>query len=328
MNLVPLVLIFVACFIASLALARWLFQQLATWELLDRLMAASTPIVILILSGLFLREFVSSPFRDQNSPLLTPSIAMLYGYNLYYPPDRGPALDTMYGPVNYLAYSPAALGNNPTIAILLGELITILFYFLPVLWLHIGEHLRNTKTLRFASYVFILFCFLTLYISPLNSAAFMIHSDSIALGFCAIACAILYCKKRRTSIIGLFLSATFAVLAVWTKQITVPILFALPTYILLAQGFNYFIRYVVCIVVSSSVISALIFFFCNTQALIYNILTVPLRQPWRGYPSGLVPPWSFRGLHSLIEFAQTLMDYCLVFVVILILYTCYQLFFS
>lgn len=328
MNLIFLVLILVACFIASIALARWVFQQLATWERLDRLMAASTPVLILILGGLILREFVSSPFRDQNAPLLTPSLAILYGYNLYYSPDNGPVLDTMYGPVNYLVYLPSALGNNPTFVILLGELITVLFYFLPILWLHIREHIRDSKILRFSGYVFLLFCFLTIYIPPLNSTAFMIHADAPALGFCAIACGIIYDEQRRRRIFPLLLSATFAVLAVWTKQITIPIVFALPTYVLLAQGFKSFIRYVGCIAVAGSVISTLIFLICNPQALIYNIFTIPMRQPWVGYRTGLVPPFSFSGLLSLVEFAQTLMNYCLVFGVILILYTCYQLFFD
>ncbi|HEY9610054.1 hypothetical protein, partial [Allocoleopsis sp.] len=253
-----------------------------------------------------------------------------YGYHIYYGMDSGPVLNTMYGPVHYLSYLPAALAKSPTIAILIGELLTVLFYFLPVFWLHIGEHLHPSKinNLRFACYIFILFCVLTTYLSPLSSCAFMIHSDAPALGFCAIACAILYYRKRNNSIVSLLLSATFSVLAVWTKQTTIPILFALPTYILLANGINCFIRYLLCIGVSGLVISSLILVFSDSQALIFNMLIIPSHQPWIGLDTGLVPAWSLKGLLSLIELTQNLINYSIGFLIIIILFICYQLYFS
>ncbi len=166
MVLVFLIVIFISCFIASLALARWLFLRLATWELLDRLMAASTPVVVLILSALFLREFVSSPFRDQNSPLLTPTFALVQGYQIYYGPDSGPALGTPYGPVNSLSYLPATIASSPTIAIIIAGLMAITFYFLPIFWLHVGEYWKNSHELKIACYVFLLFVSLLSIVQP------------------------------------------------------------------------------------------------------------------------------------------------------------------
>ncbi|HEY9612519.1 hypothetical protein, partial [Allocoleopsis sp.] len=73
-----LVLLFAVCFIACMALTRGLFLRLSNWNLLDRLIAASTPLVIFILCGLILREFVSTPFRSQNASILAPTVGIIY----------------------------------------------------------------------------------------------------------------------------------------------------------------------------------------------------------------------------------------------------------
>ncbi len=328
MVLVFLIVIFISCFIASLALARWLFLRLATWELLDRLMAASTPVVVLILSALFLREFVSSPFRDQNSPLLTPTFALVQGYQIYYGPDSGPALGTPYGPVNSLSYLPATIASSPTIAIIIAGLMAITFYFLPIFWLHVGEYWKNSHELKIACYVFLLFCFFTINSSALKGPAFMIHADAPARGLSAAACAVLYYRKRKDSIASLLLSSVLAVLAVWTKQVTVPLLVALPTYILLADGLRCAVRYILCTFVSGSLISALLLILFNAKAVLFNMFTVPIHTPWIGIGSGAVKAWSLQGLVSLIFVAQNLLDRMLGLWVLVALYIGYQLLLS
>lgn len=323
-----LVVIFISCFIASLALARWLFLRLATWAPLDQLMAASTPIVLLILSGLFLREFVSSPFRDQNSPLLTPTFALVQGYQIYYGPDSGPALGTPYGPVNSLSYLPATIANSPTMAIIIAEFLAITFYFLPIFWLHVGEHWKNSHKFKIACYVFLLFCFFTINSSALKGPAFMIHADAPAMGLSAAACAVLYYRKRKDSIASLLLSSVLAVLAVWTKQVTVPLLVALPTYILLADGLRCAIRYILCLFVSGSLISTLLLILFNAKALLFNMFTVPSHTPWIGFGTGEVEAWSLKGIVSLVLVAQNLLDRTLGLWVLVALYIGYQLLLS
>lgn len=328
MVLVFLVVLFISCFIGSLAFARWLFLRLANWEPLDRLMAASAPLVILILSALFLREFVSSPFRDQNSPLLTPTFALVQGYQIYYGLDSGPALGTPYGPVNSLSYLPATIASSPTMAIIIAEFLAITFYFLPILWLHIGEYWHKSYKLKIACYIFLLFCLFTINSSALKGPAFMIHADAPAMGLSAAACAVLYYRKRKDSIASLLLSSVLAVLAVWTKQVTVPLLVALPTYILLADGFRGAVRYILCLVVSSSLISTLLLSFFNTKALLFNMFTVPSQTPWIGFGSGAVKAWSLKGIVSLVFVAQNLLDRTLELWVIIAIYIGYQLLLS
>src|SRR4051794_40991944 len=43
---------------------------------------------------------------------LAPTFALTHGYNVYYPPESGPALSTLYGPVTVLAYLPATLAST------------------------------------------------------------------------------------------------------------------------------------------------------------------------------------------------------------------------
>jgi hypothetical protein len=274
------------CLLSLLVLGAWLFQKLSQWSLLDRLIVASMPAVSFLLGVLMLNKFLilgMSPFGrwgGWNGARLAPTFALTHDYPLYSSADSGSVLNTIYGPVTALAYLPATLTSSPTAAVILASLLSPLLFFLPIFWLHVGDNWRNLQQTIVAFSAFIGFCFLALGSIPLSESAFLVHADAPALGLGASACAVLYYRKHKDRIPALFLSATFAVLAVWTKQVALPIPFALLTYVLLADGRRCFQRYALCFCVSGTLISAILIVAFNPQPLFFNILTLPSHHPW------------------------------------------------
>src|SRR3989338_1044447 len=155
---------------------------------------------------------------------------------IYHGLNDGVVLNTIYGPVAFLLYLPAALTNDPHLSMRIAVGIVMACFFLPAL-LHFwgrkkpaeDSYAPDTAT-RFLA--FFLFCSFPLVVSALRAAAFNIHVDGAALGLSALAWLPLYCfQNSRCPDPWLWFSALAAVLAVWTKQVTVPLLIALPLYI-------------------------------------------------------------------------------------------------
>ncbi|MCJ7646801.1 hypothetical protein MUO65_07900, partial [bacterium] len=293
-----------------------IFAQLLAWNLLDLFLIASTLMALLVSGGLILKNILSSPLRDWNGIRLAWTFSLLHGYQLYYPADSGPVLSLLAGPLQPLTYLPAALINSPTPALILASFISACYYFLPILCLHIGKDLTHPRELSFGVCAFACFCLFTLSSRALTYSAFAVYADAPALGYSAIACAILYYRKRKDNIIGLLLAALFSVFAVWTKQTLVPLLFALPTYILLTDGYRCFKRYILCLSVSGVVVSALFLCIFNAENLLFNMLTVPIRTPCQFSENRIV---------ALFTATYDLIKESFLFAAILIFYSVYQL---
>ena len=277
-------ILFLGCsygfFLASLVFGIWLFKRLYKWNYLDRFMAAWMPITVVIFLELSLRELLAQPSWPINAGRLTPTFALIHGYQLYYSSDTGPILSSIYGPITALSYLPSTLANSPTIAIILASLVSIFFFFIPILWLHIGKRTQSPQQLLLAIYVFIGFCFYTLNSPSLSYSAFRIHADAISLGFSAFACVVLYYRKQKDSIFPLLLSATLAILAIWSKQVALPVVVALPIYIFLADGYRCFKRYVLCIFAVGIIFLVIFASIFNPQILFFNLFTLPGSHPW------------------------------------------------
>lgn len=305
-------LILFAAFFIFLIISR----LLSTWNLLDLFVAASASTALLFSSGLILKKILSEPLWHWNAHRLAWAFSLMHGYKLYYPADSGPMLSLLAGPLQPLTYLPATLVNSPMLALIFASFISVCFYFLPVLWLHIGKNLLDPRKLLFILYAFLCFCLFT-FISPaLTYSAFAVYADAPALGFGAVSCAILCYRRHKESIPSLMLSALFSVFAVWTKQTLIPLLFALPAYVLLTDGYRCFKRYMLCLCFSAVAVSALFLWVFNAQNLLFNMVTVPSRTPWT---------FSANRIIALLTATYHLIKECFLFAVILIFYSVYQL---
>jgi|GEM_PF-634518 len=272
----------------SLLLGFWFARKYHQWQLINRLSIALTPVVLLLISSSVFNQIlirfsaISWTQKGTWSPIrLLPAFAIARHYPLYADTIREPIIGMIYGPMMAVAYLPAVLANSPAVAMAVGSLLSTTFYCLPVLWLIFCDRSNKTRHLLPTLLAFGLFVFLTVFSPVLRYVAFSIHADAPALGLSATACVILCCRKRPDNLVALFLSAICAILAIWTKQVTVPILVALPLYLLLTEGRRCFQQYLFCLGLSGCLISALILMSFEPQSLFFNMFAIPGHHPWR-----------------------------------------------
>ena len=168
-----------------------------------------------------------------------------------------------------------------TVAVLFASFLSALFFFAPILWLHLGRaDEANARQSLFRWFTFLCFCLYVFSFRALSYSAMTIHADAPALGLSATACALLY-FKRQPATKHLFLSAVLAVLAVWTKQVAFPLLIALPLYLWITAGFKCAVRYVAYLLITGLSFSALFVALFGYEHLVFNMFTIPGEYPWR-----------------------------------------------
>lgn len=261
-----------------------LFKHSYKWEFLDRFTFPSILVAVFALGTAFFNKVLSGLFFIWNTQRLTPTFALVKGYPLYSGQHNGPIQAMHYAPISALVYLPSTLAKSPTMALLSAQIIALIFYSLPIVWLYFGDRDkgRNTPSQAFAIYWLVLFGFFSLGLPSLNYSSSAVHADAPALGLSALACGFLYYIKDPRRRLPLVLSAIFAVLAVWTKQSAVPILLALPTYVFLAYGRKYFLRYLFYLTIFSTLLLIAFCHIFNGKDMLFNMFTILKRYPIYG----------------------------------------------
>lgn len=295
----PFIVFFTLFLTAAFVCSAWIFRRTAQLDRIDRWAFAMLPPAFLCLGALVTHKILTSIYYNLNWIRLQKSFVVAHGFPLYYGPDAGPAVNTIYPPVSILSYLPAAFFPSPMASMRIAECISISFFFLPVLWMHLGAKTPRPRPPLFALLAFLCFALLPFMVSSLRSAAFYVHVDAPTLGLAAMACAVLICARNKESFLTLGLSAVFAVLAVWSKQVAVPILAALPLYLFLAYGPRAAGRYLACLLGAGIAISGVFIAAYGYEELFFNIVTIPSRHGFRG-KEGL-PPLAYASYKLLKE---------------------------
>ena len=215
----------------------WLATRLSHWLPFERVMAAALPSLVLITLFQSFCSFSALFFEPAcawSGNRLTPAFAITHGLGLYHGPSSGPVTGMIYGPLMALIYLPATLASTPSGALFLGGIVSVVIFFVPILWLHIGRHRRDPKSLIVATTGFVCFVLLSLESLPLRSG-FAIHADAPAVGLAGASCAVLYVGRSRPTF-ALSLSATLIVMASWTKQPAAFLIAGTAFFVLLADG--------------------------------------------------------------------------------------------
>jgi hypothetical protein len=249
--------------------------------ILTVILVVATLVFALLAMNVLFGDIQDEYFRGWNAARLIPAFNLARGLPVYSGPENGPVNGMIYGPMMAIAYLPAAFARSPISAILLGQLLSVIFFFLPVFYLCLYPREKGLRYFLFAAYPFFCFCVFSFIFPPLRYVAFRIHADAPALGFSALACAFLWQRKYKDNILSLPLSALFAVLAVWTKQSAFPILLALPAYLFIKDGFRCLKRYVLCLGFSGAAVSSVFLFTFGPRNLFFNMFIVPARCPWK-----------------------------------------------
>jgi len=273
--------LFLILFFLSFVVGALLYARLSSWSMVERFIAASLPTAILIFIAILTREFLEAPFQIWNNIRLLPAFMATAGLPLYFPRDTGPVLDMMYGPFNAYAYVPVALlTKDPTLVSEIAKCFTILYYFGPVLWLTCHKLPKELRQWVIALYVFLFFAYYSYDSQALIGSAFSNHADAPALGFSATACIFLFYRKHKEAWGPLWASALFATMAIWTKQVTLPLLFALPFCLWLMEDGRYLGRYLFCLIVTLCLSTVLFCRMYGTETLWFNLIINPMHQPW------------------------------------------------
>lgn len=224
----------------------------------------------------------TSPTSPWNDLRLAPTAALTRGYGLYYLPGEGPLLGHIYGPVAPLVYLPALTLPTPSAAIRAGVILTLLLYALPAA-LMLRNHAGSRPAL--AAGCLALFALFPVRSPVVHEVAFRIHPDAPAIAFAALACIPLMDARRRTRTSWLAASAVATVLAVGCKQVVMPVIFALPAYVWLADGRQAMLRYGRLLALCSLIAAAIILATTDVPAMLYQTFVVPSEHPWR-YDNG------------------------------------------
>lgn len=270
---------------ASAFYARHILNQR---DLSDRWLKAFLPaLAVLTLTLLFHR--IHDVIYDEHSWIrFEKSFVMAMGQPIYYGQVSGAAMASIYGPGSVIGYLPATLSWHPMVTIRLAEALAILYFFIPPLWLHLGS-IRQRPAFRHAAWVaFLGFAAAAILLTSLRQAAFTVHADAPALGLGALACGFLYFRKRPDDWIALIASGLCAALAVWTKQVAVPLYIALPLYVFLADGPRILFRYVIVLLLTGLLVSGTFILIFPAQEMFFNMLTLPSRHSYREGGLGMV----------------------------------------
>lgn len=285
------IILYLACLGAALLAGLWIFFRLMGWPVLDRWLAATYPAGFVAFAFIVLQAVEDGPFRKWNAIRLAPAVSLLHGYTLYYGRDDGPVTGNIYTPFSSIAYVPAALGPGPTEMIRAGVLLSLLFYFAPAVWLYakLRDAYADPATRRAQWYTFALFPLVTFnLVESLGYVAGFIHADAPAVGLAGAAGAVLYAYPR-PGWRPLAVSALLATLSVWSKQVTAPVLIALPAWLFLSGGGRDALRYLLCLLGAGLLVAAVFLTALDPQSLLFNVVTIPGQHPMRGrFPFNLV----------------------------------------
>jgi hypothetical protein len=218
-----------------------------------------------------------APSIIENDHRLAPTFAVAHGYRLYYGPDQGPVLSTIYGPITALAYTPALLASTPMAAERLATAVAIVLFFFPMFLLSSqAGGLSNWQT---CASVLGLAAALTFLSPSLSASSVLIHADAPALAAGAVACW-LSRVTTRLSARRAILAGVFASLAIMSKQNMLPLSIALGLWWLFLS-WKYVFAFAAGAAVSMLAVWAVILRLSSSlSAAWFNWFQIPLHQPY------------------------------------------------
>jgi len=318
MNGIFVALTFALIFGAAALWGAWRARTVASWPLLDRLLALVMPPLCVLTAFEFLGQFgdaVSQSGCLWTGNRLTPAFALTHGYELYYGPSTGPIIGMIYGPVMALAYLPATLASSPTGALVAGSSISMLLFFGPVAWMYLGGRVRDARSLAPSIVGLLCFCLLSLGMSSFWTG-FWVHADPPALGLTAAACGLLCLYDPRKRLI-LPAAAVLAVLACWAKQPAAFLIPAMLLYVFLNHGLAALRRFAGWLALAGVVVSGGMVLAFGWEHLVFNMFTVP-RGHFQQGPLDAPGPLSARAfaLSAMTQYKRLVADLTLPLVMI------------
>jgi hypothetical protein len=264
-----------AALVSAVAVLLWVrARRRSPWG--EALVVATLPLCVYAVLAVAIVKTSHVGEGHWSTARLTPSVALVRGHEVYSTREEGALQTTLYPPLWVVSYLPVAVGATPSEVLRIGLVLTLLFSFLPVVLL-LGDHSPTAGLGVLGSTSFVV---ASLWIDSLEYSLFHPHADAPSLGYAMAACWWMLrsgaLTKRRLALVALL--AWFSVLS---KQVMVPILVALPVWLLLVHGRRQCLRLVGWLTVTGGVAAAFLLPFFDLEGVIFNCLTIPARVPWQ-----------------------------------------------
>ncbi|MCP4657179.1 MAG: hypothetical protein GY856_17360 [bacterium] len=269
---------FLTCFVAGVRLER----RFADGWILHRIAAALIPLALFLVLLVYLAKIGRMPYQDWNAARVAPSVALASGYDLYYGPESGPVMSTLYGPVKALLYLPAAFASTPTTAIAIAGILNVVIILLPLLLVNLHGLWTEPRQRILALAGFVFSASVLLVNEATHYMATMIHVDAPAVGLGLLSCFVLMAGGRKPGNHHLASAATLAVLAAWTKQVEVPLLAAQVLYLSLTCGRSATLRFIGWAFSAGILAGLALVALFGFEEMVFSIVTLPARHPWLG----------------------------------------------
>ena len=271
---------------AGLAAGFLLLRCTGAWPWQERLAAfLVSPLLVLCITETFVKlSFAKCSLWDEIR--LARTFGLYAGIPFYPGKDAtGPILGTLHTPLSHILYWPATLAPNAVAAVRAGVLLSVVFVLAATLCAHLAAggsnyHSQDSFTLRRTVLVAfaVELCWLGMMGRPVKESVFLIHADPLALACATFAGCLL--AKPSLSWRRMLLSATFAILAVWSKQTFITLPFALCGFLWFADGWRTLRRYIACLALAAAVVSsAFLALFSPIRNLFFNIVTLASHRP-------------------------------------------------
>ena len=260
-----------ATLLVVLATSAICWRRSARTNRISRLRRTILPLLIWSLCGGLFFRILQTPNWTFNGTRLAPAFALTRGYQLYYPPESGPVLETTYAAMTALFYLPTTTLRTPNSAVIVGSLLTVISCFIPLLLLTLRNR-RGRLDLSARLFGFLILGLLVLYCEPLRYSCINVHADGPALAFGGMACVCLL--RRPHSRAALVCAAILAVMSPWAKQTALPLLGGVALYLVLADGWRTLARFLLLYAAAAVVISSAFMLAFDPRRVWFNLVTV------------------------------------------------------
>jgi hypothetical protein len=258
-------------------LGLWRSFRLRDATLLERVAFVTLPPLLVAVLWLYVETAGLNTRWTWSACRLAPVVGWLQGYPLYSPEDHGPINGWLYGPVAALAWLPATLARSPEPALFIAAAINLAFLLIP---LAAAARRAAPDSWTGAGLAFTAAAAGLLQLYPTWYMASALNVDAIAVGLGLGSCVLLLgpsLTRRR-----LALAATLSALAVWTKQVEAPLVFAQLGWLALARDRRAALTFGLAFAGVMLIVGLLMVTLFEARAVFFNLWTVPAHHPLLG----------------------------------------------
>ncbi len=222
----------------------------------------------------------AAPRYDWNGARLMPAFALAAGEKIYFPPDAGPALGWIYGPVMPVLLMPVAAMPTLTSAMIAAAAINAASLLAPLLLGVNAVAARAGLGRRERVWLLLATAGGALATPWIANALVFLAADNVVVGLALWSCLCLAEARGRTA--PMWFAALLAALAVWTKQLAIGVPIAQLLWLAWSADRRAALRHAGRLLAAGAALAAVGVAIFGFDELRFNLWTVPSHHPLKG----------------------------------------------